>query len=421
MRRMIPGAAWFFIISAGIIVVISLILRANEITDFIIERMENRDNDRQEQDYEDETQETAATTKRDAEYISPEDYGFGTGGEVSNSENYYHAGELELPINGATGYASLDINLMSGNETLATLKAGTAFLIIKEEGEWWQVSVDTTAGATVGWVQHIYCMINLPDVIPSIVYDNTNVYSSAFMSSEEFIPGVTGERLYSYSDKFGGRAFNERLQKDEFIMPVLYSTAKRLSAAQRNALESGDTLILYEAFRPYSAQMAVVNGLTAFANANPHIRANVSTPTWNMSWFIATGVSNHQIGYAVDVSVAEVREIVELETGGYKYRQVTQAVYYEMPTYIHELSVRAISQTRPISPDLVDSWRGAELSEGMKNSPPAQALRLYCTEAGFTPLASEWWHFNDLHTRFAMPRRGNGNFEIKEMFSIPPS
>jgi len=139
-----------------------------------------------------------------------------------------------------------------------------------------------------------------------------------------------------------------------------------------------------------------------------------------MSWFIATGVSNHQIGYAVDVSLAGVREMIELETGAYKYRQITRAEYYEMPSHIHELSVLSISLNRPINPDLLDSWRGAALSEGMKNSPDAQKLRRYCTEAGFTPLASEWWHFNDLYTRFAMSRTGNGNFAISEILSVPP-
>jgi D-alanyl-D-alanine dipeptidase len=417
---MIPGIAWFFIISAGILIVISLILRANEITDFIIERVENRMS-RQDQTEEEETRQRPTAAKRDEEYISDDEYGFRTGGAVSsNIENYYHGGDLELPVNGATGYASVNISLMSGNETLASLKAGTAFLIIKEEREWWYISVDTDGGKKEGWVQHIYCMINLPDVIPSIIYDNTNAYNSAFMSSEEFIPGITGERLYSYSDKFNGKVFNERLSREEYIMPALYSTAKRISRAQRNALENGDTLILYEAFRPYSAQMAVVNGLSAFANANSHIRKNVSTATWGMSWFIATGVSNHQKGYAIDVSLARIITITEEETGGYKYRRITQAEYYAMPTDIHELSVWSISQTRPINPDLTDSWRGAELSPGMLNSPEAQRLREYCTDAGFTPLASEWWHFNDLQTRFSTGNRGGGNFEIKEIFSVPP-
>ena len=422
MRRMVSGGAWFFLISAVIIIVLSLILRANEITDYIIEMVESRVGRQEQTEDEEENQEITAAATREIYYISPEEYGFNTGSStVENDDSFYHAGDLELPINGATGYAAVDLNLMSGNDVIGRISAGTAFRILREESDWWLISAGNAGEKQEGWVEHALCMINLPDVVPSIIYDNTNVYNSAFMSSEESIPGITGERLYSYSDRFDGRVFNERLQKDEFIMPVLYSTAKRVSIAQRNALENGDTLIMYEAFRPYSAQTAIVNGLTAFANANPHIRAGINTATWNMSWFIATGISNHQIGYAIDVSLARVIIMAELETNGYKYRRVIQAEYYAMPTHIHELSVLSISQTRPINPDLLDSWRGAELSEGMKNNPHAQALRQYCTDAGFTPLASEWWHFNDLHTRFAMPRSGNGNFEIKEIFSIPPA
>jgi len=41
------------------------------------------------------------------------------------------------------------------------------------------------------------------------------------------------------------------------------------------------------------------------------------------------------------------------------------------------------------------------------------ALRLqgYCTDAGMTPLASEWWHFNDLDAQnIVRTTSGNGKF-----------
>ena len=38
-------------------------------------------------------------------------------------------------------------------------------------------------------------MINLPDIIPSIIYDDTNSYSSLFKSSGIDIPNVTGKKL----------------------------------------------------------------------------------------------------------------------------------------------------------------------------------------------------------------------------------
>ena len=44
--------------------------------------------------------------------------------------------------------------------------------------------------------------------------------------------------------------------------------------------------------------------------------------------------------------------------------------------------------------------RQAELSASMAASEPARGLQRYCTGAGLTPLASEWWHFNDLEAYF---------------------
>ncbi|MCL2100071.1 MAG: hypothetical protein FWH24_06510, partial [Oscillospiraceae bacterium] len=123
--------------------------------------------------------------------------------------------------------------------------------------------------------------------------------------------------------------------------------------------------------------------------------------------------------YAIDAGLAGVVESVTVDAGRYKYKQITRAEHYEMPTYIHELSVKSISQARPVTIESFDAWRNAELSEGMKNNIHAQNLRRYCTEAGFTPLASEWWHFNDLHTRFALTRQSSGSFEIKEILSVP--
>ena len=41
----------------------------------------------------------------------------------------------------------------------------------------------------------------------------------------------------------------------------------------------------------------------------------------------------------------------------------------------------------------------------------ALLLRTYCTDAGLTPLASEWWHFNDLDAQNKVRMTsGNGKF-----------
>src|SRR5690606_3756850 len=99
-------------------------------------------------------------------------------------------------------------------------------------------------GEFAGWLQHKYCFINLPDIIPSIIYDNTNTYASKFASSGFEIPGISDQALYS------GKTYNERLAKDEYIMPVLYSMAPKIYMAQQLALLEGNALKIYESFRP---------------------------------------------------------------------------------------------------------------------------------------------------------------------------
>lgn len=294
---------------------------------------------------------------------------------------------------------------------LLVLEPGTAFLILSESGDWWQVK---TQGVT-GWVEHRYCLINLPDVVPSMVYNDTNAYSSVFVSSGREIPSITGKALYQ------AKAQNPRLGREEFLMPVLYAMAKNVSRAQQNALSEGNTLVLYEGFRPYDAQMAVVHSLTALSKKDETVRAGISTRPWSISWFIATGSSNHQEGYAMDVSLAKVTRAHTAQIGGYSFVQVDEYEEYAMPTPIHELSMAAATYTKPVAIFSNTAWRSASLTPAMAANQPALALQRYCTSAKLTPLASEWWHFNDLaaHGQIrAYPSRGN--YKITRCLSAEP-
>ena len=212
-------------------------------------------------------------------------------------------GSLELPVQGAAGYTAVALRLREGNslnaEIIETLKAGQGFQIIEENNGWWKINV----GGKDGWVNHSYCLINLPDVIPSIVYNNDNAYSSKLKSSGYDIPNITGEQLYQ------AYGHNSRLNQDEYIVPVLYSMAPKICKAQQEALSEGNTLIIYEGFRPYDVQRLIVNNLSALASENASVAVGIKTPPWSMPWFVSTGVSNHQKGYAIDVSLGKVLDL----------------------------------------------------------------------------------------------------------------
>lgn len=323
-------------------------------------------------------------------------------------------GPLELPVQGATGYAATGIPLYAApdpgpdDEPLADWQPGQSFTILAEQGDWWQVQ----AGEQTGWVRHDFCLINLPDVIPSLIYRDTNSEASLFRASGYEIPGVTGQALYD------ARSYNARFGQEMANMAVLYATAKKLADVQARALPDGYTLVLYEGFRPYQTQTAVAQALQALAAENETVRAGISTEPWSIGWFIAGGVSNHQQGYAVDVSLARVTATSAGTCGPYAYTRVTGYEELAMPTAMHELSAAAASLAEPVASRDPDAWRQAAPAPAMTEG--ALLLRSYCTAAGLTPLASEWWHFNDLDRLAVVDSSWRGEFALEENVSRAP-
>lgn len=323
-------------------------------------------------------------------------------------------GPLELPVQGATGYAATGIPLYAApdpgpdDEPLADWQPGQSFTILAEQGDWWQVQ----AGEQTGWVRHDFCLINLPDVIPSLIYRDTNSEASLFRASGYEIPGVTGQALYD------ARSYNARFGQEMANMAVLYATAKKLADVQARALPDGYTLVLYEGFRPYQTQTAVAQALQALAAENETVRAGIDTEPWSIGWFIAGGVSNHQQGYAVDVSLARVTATSAGTCGPYAYTRVTGYEELAMPTAMHELSAAAASLAEPVASRDPDAWRQAAPAPAMTEG--ALLLRSYCTAAGLTPLASEWWHFNDLDRLAVVDSSWRGEFALEENVSRAP-
>ncbi len=320
---------------------------------------------------------------------------------------------FELPLKGATGFASVALNLRAGasasSQLLKALSPGDAFLILGEAGDWLHVRV----GDADGYLYARYCLINLPDIVPSIVYNATNTYSSILHSSGKEIPGITGVGLYP------GKQENARLGTRAFIMPVLYPMAQKINAAQKAALKNGETLVLYEAYRPYDVQMTIVRALQKLANSDQTVMAGISSAPWALSWFASTRLSNHQRGGAVDVSLAKVTQTEEKRAGAYGYTIVAGSTNYDMPTPMHELSEAAATFTGPVSGSSRTAWKSATLSKSM--NAPAKRLQKYMTDAGLTPLASEWWHFNDLDALEATSAdKSTGKYILTSVVSEAP-
>jgi len=309
----------------------------------------------------------------------------------------FYNGQLELPVIGATGWTAIPLQLHTAPTDpsapgFMALPAGQVFTIYDTYDGWWDVRLP---GGYTGWVPSRKCFINLPDVIPSIVYNISNADRSLLSSVGYGINDVSGYSLHQ------AHAYNQRLERYEFFVPVQYMTALRLHQVQQAALAQGDTIIMYEAFRPLQVQRRIAHYFTVLVNQNAAVRAAVTTPPWSITWFISTGISNHQRGAAVDVSLGRVEAYEIHFYEGYAYMHITDFVAHEMPTAMHELSPAAAAL----------QWPGGPVA----NTMTAGALRMQelFLEYGFTLLASEWWHFNDPYAVQNANELGmRGNFMI---------
>ena len=321
-------------------------------------------------------------------------------------------GIFELPVAGASGYAAVNLPLFtnaSANANITrSLPPGQGFTILEHQGHWWYVSVNNTRG----WIRNELAMINIPDVIPSIVQNNTNTYSSLFRSSGFDIPNITGQALFQMRD------FNARLGRYEFIAPVLFGTAKKIMKAQQAALADGNTLVLYEAFRPAEAHNFLHEHFSYLAYTNPIVYAGITERPFNIRWFLAESPYTHQRGTGIDVSLARIENYVIRTTGDYAFIHITGYTEFEMQSPMHELSVASVVFRDAVHSRSPDTWRDTEFADAATYG--TRLMHRYLTDAGLTPLASEWWHFNDLEFTDFNCTENVGEYFIESSFSVPP-
>jgi D-alanyl-D-alanine dipeptidase len=200
------------------------------------------------------------------------------------------------------------------------------------------------------------------------------------------------------------------IEKDEFVMPILYSMAKKIHKAQQSALKNGDSLKIYETYRPYEVQAKVLNGLRTLAISNNDVNNGINTGNWSMTWFIATGLSNHQLGVAIDTSLVKVNSYKIKTMEKFKYMEIVDYIEYDMPTNMHELSAKSAVFAYGIPSNSKTKWKNAPLASTITEG--AVKLQNYCTSADLTPLASEWWHFNDLDAKNIVRGKSRGQYYL---------
>ncbi len=317
---------------------------------------------------------------------------------------------LELPVSGATGYAAVSLPIRSDSGGTATLRPGEAFRILLMDGD--RYLVENSAGVQ-GWINRSGTLINLPDVVPSAIYEDCCSSGALFRSSGLALPGITDQSLYeSYW-------YNARLNCEEFAMPVVYEVAVDVARIQRQCLENGDCLKVYQTFRPWRTQMDVAAALRSLSGSSEAVRAGFRARGYNQNWFISQGRSNHQLGLALDVSLCRVTDTVLRNSGSCTYLHVLACEEYEMPSPMHELSSEAAVFVKAIPQMNYELASSTELLDTMTEG--AIRLQKYFMDEGFTPLASEWWHFDDLPVcRNTRLRFGNGDYYLSGCLSSAP-
>lgn len=358
---------------------------------------------------------------------------------------------FELPIQGTHGIIMVNLKLHpeeSGAAYSSIAAAGLPFTILRE-GETRVLAL--FQDERMGWVDKNYIMVNLPDLIPSILYKNSNAESSLMKNLGMDLEGITGQALYQ------SRVYNEKLEREEFIMPVQYRIAQKIMDAQAAARAQDLTIVLYEGFRPHETQELVAGALQQLSRQNKDTSASIRKNGFNISYYINTGISSHQMGSAVDVSLARVSRWEEHSFHGntaaipaqfteYSYGAVltddsegikfSSARRYRpdlpdntstwMPTPMHELSYLSGTFNKPTPPYTPSAW-ASDLSSGSIQyseywTEGAQTLQDIFVAAGMEPLASEWWHFNDISSwNTAKKANISGEFQVgTESFSRAP-
>lgn len=163
-----------------------------------------------------------------------------------------------------------------------------------------------------------------------------------FVSVTDWIPGIHTELRYATDNNFTGQAIYDF--SDAYLR---YGTVQKLAAAQETIAESGCSLLIWDAFRPVSAQFRLWE-----ICPDPAYVANPEK-----------GFSSHSRGNTVDVT------LVTLDGDP-----------VEMPTDFDDFTAMADRDYSDVSDEAAAN--AGLLEEAM-------------TAAGFKPYSAEWWHYSD--------------------------
>lgn len=269
-------------------------------------------------------------------------------------------GTFSATLYGARAWANQKLNIrQQGNgksAILGTVPEGAKMKIVGgESGSYIKIEY----GGQIGYVYSNYIFINLPDIIPDVIYDITNAYSSIFKAGGKNIPGITGQKLYRFN-----KEYNAKIGKSTFYAPLLYPVAKKFQNAYNLASKNGRSFKVYDTYRPRPVEELVTAKYKALYNSDSAVKKMVDYDSkgnyWGWTWFMTkTGTSRHCQAIALDLALTD-------RNGNELAAQST----------MHTLDTRSLYST----------GKGFDVN---------RELSSYMTQSGFSTLKSEWWHYED--------------------------
>lgn len=216
-------------------------------------------------------------------------------------------------------------------------------------------------------------LVNMPDILSDAVYDIQYAYAAPSRSGGNDIPNLTGQALDGYLPK----SMNAYLTQEQYAVPCAYGTAMKLVKASGTLQQNhGYHIVFWDIYRPYRASRQISDAFIQAYNSNAAIQA--SADNWGVSWYAADGVSGHNYATDVDVTVVDANgNIIPMPSAFDAFDETAHLTAFPMN-----------------SGDItVDSYRSE-----IKSNQACIALHDAMKQAGFSELASEWWHFSDDET-----------------------
>ncbi len=247
------------------------------------------------------------------------------------------------------GYISTDeengiVNMRAepdrNSDILGELHNRETLFLLKKEGDYYKINYR----GDIAYVSSKYVVEGIPE---DNMYCNVVTYEigySKLIDITTIVPDIMIEMPYATSSNHVDK------QMYPFELALLQeTTALKLKKAQEMFLEDGYSLVIWDAYRPYSVTVQ-----TYAIIQNPKLAADPDTG------------SKHNRGAAIDVTLFDIEK----------------NEYVNMPTEVREMDY-----------DLAKRSSSSMTEEQRQNM---EYMEDVLGKAGFSPYAGEWWHYNDM-------------------------